>query len=259
MDNNFKVYKYTNPENNKVYIGLTKNTPKERAHTNQGNGYTTCIHFYNAIKKHKGLDFFKLEILKEGLTAEEANYWEDYYIRYYDAKNPQKGYNINDGGGAMSQKQREKISQLDKEKWANGDYDSLKVPVYCIELEKEFESISEAARQLEKYHVSRTALIDTCNYKNKFCGHIGTRALHWCYLKDKSDELIRELKDRPEKGLVLPVYCIELDQTFESASAAKRATGIDCTQISKNARGITKSAGKHPETGVKLHWQFVEN
>jgi hypothetical protein len=90
MDNIYKIYKYTNPENGKVYIGLTKLSLKERA-GHQGCKYKGCHHFYNAIQEHEEkLDFFKVEVLKDNLTLKEANYWEDYYIQYYDSRNPEK-------------------------------------------------------------------------------------------------------------------------------------------------------------------------
>ena len=257
MEKIFKIYKYTNPENNKVYIGLTKNDPKTRAHTNMGNGYKSCVHFYKAIQKHNGLNFFQLEILKDNLTEEEANYWEDYYIKFYDAKNPNKGYNINDGGGAMSLEQRDKITEINLKNWKSGLYDSLKIPVYCIELNMTFESLTEACEQLKKYGITRRALSDTCKGKHRYCGQKNGKALHWCYLKDKTDKLINELKNRPEKGLILPVYCCELNKIFASASEANRETGVDTTQITKAAKGINKSAGKHPITKEKLHWIYT--
>lgn len=53
------------------------------------------------------------------------------------------------------------------------------------------------------------------------------------------------------------IYCVELDLTFKTSLAAKEATGIDNSSILKACKGIRHSAGKHPETGEKLHWQFV--
>ena len=37
------------------------------------------------------------------------------------------------------------------------------------------------------------------------------------------------------------------------------ATGIDNSSILKACKGIRHSAGKHPETGEKLHWKFIDN
>lgn len=55
------------------------------------------------------------------------------------------------------------------------------------------------------------------------------------------------------------IYCIELDLTFETAIEAMNATGVDNSSILKACKGIRYSAGKHPETGEKLHWKFIDN
>lgn len=59
------------------------------------------------------------------------------------------------------------------------------------------------------------------------------------------------------KERTIHYYCVELDQTFESSKLAELATGIDSSSIRKAARGERHSAGKHPETGEKLHWREV--
>lgn len=54
------------------------------------------------------------------------------------------------------------------------------------------------------------------------------------------------------------IYCIELNQTFKTATAAKEATGVDDSSITKACKGIRQSAGKHPVTNEKLHWKYIE-
>lgn len=51
---------------------------------------------YNAIKKY-GWDNFEHEILKTGLTKEEAKKYESYYIKQYNTLAP-FGYNLTGGG-----------------------------------------------------------------------------------------------------------------------------------------------------------------
>ncbi len=50
MNEHYKVYKYTNSLNGKVYIGQTRNSLAK------GRGYDRCPAFYNAIQKY-GLHF----------------------------------------------------------------------------------------------------------------------------------------------------------------------------------------------------------
>ena len=54
------------------------------------------------------------------------------------------------------------------------------------------------------------------------------------------------------------IHCIELDLIFKTSMAAQEATGIDQSSILKACKGERKSAGKHPETGEKLHWEYID-
>ena len=92
----YKIYKYTNNVNQKIYIGQTKLSLKERAQTN-GRNYRECRKFYNAIQKY-GWENFTAEILEDGLTLEEANVRERFYIQSYNAMDDRYGYNIDLGG-----------------------------------------------------------------------------------------------------------------------------------------------------------------
>lgn len=53
-------------------------------------------------------------------------------------------------------------------------------------------------------------------------------------------------------------YCLELDTVYPCALEAERQLGIASSNIGRCCKGILKSAGKHPETGEKLHWQYVD-
>lgn len=91
----YKVYKYTNKVNGKVYIGQTRQSVEKRAQGN-GWGYKKCPHFASAIK-HYGWDNFECEILHDNLTREEADELEIKYVKYYrDELN--MAYNLSDGG-----------------------------------------------------------------------------------------------------------------------------------------------------------------
>lgn len=56
---------------------------------------------------------------------------------------------------------------------------------------------------------------------------------------------------------IKPVFCIELNESFESIRAAENKYGIAHSHISAACKGKQKSAGKHPETGEKLHWKYI--
>lgn len=115
------VYKHTTP-NGKVYIGITCQKPKYRFAN--GNGYKECKHFFNAIQKY-GWENIKHEIIETGLTVEEASEKEKYYIRLYDSINPEKGYNLTDGGISgfnVSAQTRILKSKNSKKMWESDEY-----------------------------------------------------------------------------------------------------------------------------------------
>lgn len=53
------------------------------------------------------------------------------------------------------------------------------------------------------------------------------------------------------------LICIETGEEFLTYTEAGEAYGIDISSICKAAKGIRKSAGKHPITGEKLHWEIL--
>lgn len=121
----YKIYKYTNLINGKIYIGQTKNTLEQRALN--GTNYKGSRYFYNAIQKY-GWFNFQGDILEDGLTIDEANYKESYYISLYNSTDPSIGYNIKSGGNnsSASEETRRIISFKAKERYKN----KTKNPMY---------------------------------------------------------------------------------------------------------------------------------
>ena len=108
----YLIYKITNTDNNKIYIGKTKEYYKKtkfgiesrlQNHINcalSKSKANDCPRLYNAIRKY-GKDKFKVELL-ESTTEENIDDREIYYIKSYDSTNPNIGYNIALGGGGRS-------------------------------------------------------------------------------------------------------------------------------------------------------------
>lgn len=95
MKNNYIVYMHKNKINDKVYIGITKQSLKQRC-GNNGEQYKRQT-FYKAIEKY-GWDNFEHIILYENLTQKEAEEKEIELIDYYKSNNQRYGYNIDKGG-----------------------------------------------------------------------------------------------------------------------------------------------------------------
>lgn len=251
MNNIYKVYIHKNTINGKMYIGQTKQSLARRFRG--GEGYINCPHFYAAIQKY-GWDNFEHYIYKDNLSKEEANQLEQKLIKEYQTQNETFGYNISEGGSNVIPTQ--KISQKNIVNWNKGVYDKIKNKVFCIQLDRYFESALQAERQIG---VDNSGIQKACRNKIRYAGTIDRRPLHWLFAKDVSEEKIKELKDRPEtiKSLGIPIYCKQLNEYFESAASASKKYGIDASSIRKNIRSVNKSAGRHPITNEKLHWQEV--
>lgn len=102
------IYIITNNINDKVYIGQTWNHFNKRFSEHKRLN-SDCSKLENAFIKY-GIDNFSVKLLTISHTQEVANYWEIYFINYYDSIN--NGYNIKFGGsyGKHSNETKQKIS-----------------------------------------------------------------------------------------------------------------------------------------------------
>src|SRR5208283_4858742 len=103
------IYKITNTINDKVYIGQTWKSIKERFCQHKSPNYKVCIKLHNALNKH-GKENFSIQLITMCGTQESANYWEVYFIEKY--KSTTHGYNLKSGGsyGKHSAETKRKIS-----------------------------------------------------------------------------------------------------------------------------------------------------
>lgn len=124
--------------------------------------------------------------------------------------------------------------------------------VYCPELNEVFWGAKEAE---EKYNINASSISMCCTGKRKHAGKhpITDELLRWVYNDERDKLSISSYIDARSKA----VYCMELDEYFDSASDAGRKCNININSISQCCLGNRKSAGKHPQTGKKLHWTYV--
>ena len=91
IDGSFKysaIYKWENLINGKVYIGQTKNIYRRFRPYSFSN-----IHFKHAVDKY-GIDNFDITFIETHLPEEMLDEREEYWIKYFDSSNEEKGYNI---------------------------------------------------------------------------------------------------------------------------------------------------------------------
>lgn len=110
------IYKITNIQNNKVYIGQTIRPVKDRFHRHMNDALNDIIdtHFARAIRKY-GKENFAVEIIDTAQSQDELNKKEQYWIQYYNST--QKGYNETDavskcGGNTYQSKTKEEMEVI---------------------------------------------------------------------------------------------------------------------------------------------------
>ncbi len=129
----YSIYKITNIENGKFYIGKTEKNPPEKrwaTHISQLKDPKRCHYLHNSIKEH-GVEKFIFEIIAECKNTEDLKQLEIDLIAYYDTTNRNVGYNLTKGGdGASGYKHTEATKQKMKEIKAQIDMTGENNPFY---------------------------------------------------------------------------------------------------------------------------------
>ena len=172
MSNNYTVYIHTNLENNKKYVGITKQKPEYR--WDNGKGYMKQKIFFNAIVEY-GWKNFSHEILYTGLTAQEACEKEKELIIQFDSTNPLKGYNICLGGFGrpLPQKKEEEIKEEEIKDVVKDNKRYHRGKIICLETGVIYDSAVAASKNTGIPNVN---ISKCCRGKAKTAGK-----LHWQY------------------------------------------------------------------------------
>ena len=88
---------------------------------------------------------------------------------------------------------------------------------------------------------------------------------HYLWGKTLPEETKRKISEKLSNGLnpaSRKVQCVETGQIFDTVSLASQwcNNGKNSlrSSIAKQIAGKRKSCGKHPKTGEKLHWRYIE-
>lgn len=212
------IYKVTNKENKKSYIGQTTQEPEVRwYHHLEDASLGSDLKFHRALRKY-GKDGFDWEII-ETVEPEKLNEREKYWIAFYDSFH--NGYNSTIGGDNPP---RNDIS------------------VICLETNQVFKSCKEAG---EKMNLSSVHIAE-CARKAK--NRITVGGYHWMNYKEYQEKgpIYRETGNERNSVSVL---CEETGIVYDSILAASKATGISRATIKKCCDGKTKNPKKY-------HWRY---
>lgn len=115
------IYKITNNINGKIYIGKYRRNPNVKNFLKFENYWGSGTYIKRAIKKHGRENFTKEIIVRGDFNKKELCDLEIYYIKKYDATNPEVGYNLTIGGDGgtsiiVSESTRRKLSAVHKGK-----------------------------------------------------------------------------------------------------------------------------------------------
>lgn len=247
------VYCHTNITNGKKYFGITSQRPEDRWRA--GSPYKRNTHFWRAIKKYGWHEGFLHEIICSDLTEAEACQMEIELIARYNTTNPNKGYNQTSGGEASF-----KMTEEAKQKMKKNHYD-------CSGKNGSFygkHHTQETKEKISRARIGKYAGENSPKYGTHPSAETRKRMSDAQKRRDPPTKETRQKMSEQRIGFKngaakKPVYCVELQEIFWGATAAKNKYGINDNSIRFSIKNIRPYAGKHPVTGVDLHWLYAQD
>lgn len=238
----YSIYKHTNKLDGKCYIGQTKCEDLTRRWTG-GNGYKECKHFNSAIKKY-GWSNFTHEILETGLSEQEANDRERFYIALYRSNDPKYGYNIRSGGQARTEFSAEGLRRISE--LSRGGNNGNALSVVAFDLSGKRVATFETSREASAYlGVSTSRLSLHLSKGTGTCGgYICKRADEVGELERLPEDQIYRPKEQRSQNKRVSQYSLSGDYiaTYGSVTLAAEAAKTSRTEISACLSGKQKSA-----------------
>lgn len=122
------IYKIENLINGKVYIGQSKDLfLRYSQHFSNGMKSQSKIYLYRSMNYY-GIDNFSFQIIK---ITYDLDYWERFFIYWYQSYKSEFGYNLTDGGQKGNRRKddfkytdemKRKMSESAKRRWKNPIY-----------------------------------------------------------------------------------------------------------------------------------------
>ena len=211
-----EVYKVTNKENGKIYIGITSQgvTTRWFKHCSDGLYGNSNFPIHNAIRKY-GKDNFQVEVIEVIENDKGYNFLkerEKYWIKEFDSYNREVGYNLTLGGDGTfgrfhsdetKEKMRQKalgriVSEETKLRMSLNSGSIKKVSMFTLddELIKTFRSATDAAKEIKCDRSNVTACVKG---KQKTC-----KGFKFRYTDEPLTDPLPEIKIEPKEKLPKP-------------------------------------------------------
>lgn len=255
MDTICGIYKIENKINHKVYIGQSVDiyTRWYNHKHNLLNGTHYNSHLQKSWDKYgeENFDFSIIEICDQ----DRLDKLEVLYISHYQSYDAKFGYNLSfggSGGGVPTDETRHKLSL------ANSRENN---PMFG---RHHTEETKDKIRQ--KKVGDKNAMYGKRGEASPIYGRKHTEAelekIRQANKGRRMSDSCRKKQSQAKSGQNNPrsraVYCPELDEYFWGVQDVQNKYGISRDGIAKCCKGKQQYAGKHPTTGVKLHWTYVD-
>lgn len=270
------IYKITNKENGKIYIGQTTRNVQIRwkehiRRSRQLNTIHSYYPLYRAMRLH-GIDSFSIETIEECDNA-LLNAQEEFWISYYKSYDRNIGYNMTMGGDGGSTLNHDKIFELWELGYSSGEiaheinasqsnivailksYNNYSTEEGVLRGQKRI--IQKKGKTVNKYDMYGNFIDSFCsagkaawsvehgdaNIISKCCRNQkgSHRGFQWRYADSPSPGAYIDLYNGPRK-----VSQYDLDGnficTFDSISQASRIIDIDTSCIIRCCQGKQKCA-----------------
>ena len=266
------VYKIVNDLNQKIYVGKTYRSIEERFKEHcfeSKRNKNENRPLYKAMNKY-GIEHFHIYLLEEtDIPEEREKYWIEVLGTFKD------GYNATTGGDGKPYIDYEKIYNLYKQGITNENICKIVgcesttirkvLALYNISKEERIEKARDKHRKsilmidknTNEVINSFSSLVEAGKYLNKPATHIQDV----CHGRRKTAYGFKwEFADKKQNCInykIKPIKCINTNEIFSSSESAAKYAKIASCGIRRCCNGLQKSAGKHPETGERLYWEYA--